>query len=902
MSVWSFEAAEIADGADIESRPIYFTPDIDDFLRFQKSPKRIISGLKGTGKTLFLKLISHHCRRLSGFTCIPTNQLTERLYSIDYDFSGERAKAWVSIERWKHVWRTVLAALVLKAVKQDVGPTLRLLFPDELGLSVGAHLTAAVRSRAVSQPQFQELFPDTLDAAIQRISQPVALFLDNIDEALARHSGYDLYRDSIERQTQLGTHSYGLWLAAQIGFVLATRELSARNEHLKLFGTIRTEALRDNPTPTAFNTQSFVLDLRYAPADLREIFKTKLRQLQKTFPQAFPRPNETDPIKAFFLDDRIEHQSVTDVQRRPFQEDVFEYLRRHTRGRPRELDFIGHRLQMIRAESRSAQAIRECVRDLSYQFFGYARNEAVPYWNPKVDELLEKIPSNFVVRRDAERIATRLPDGGDARGLWDALYQNGLCGAVVKVHPEGMVQRFCKHDSGADLSAADFHSAGTWVLHPCVNIATRPRRNRYRPYGWSVAGHAYPFSRPPRRRRHVHVLVGAGKLGFGLVVPALLADDGTRVLVVARASDTWRPLLEPRPSKNRSLEVRYFAASGQPARDFSVGLRVFSDASSGWLEDLRREMRRNRCVLLVMSDDASLSTALALGDSIGVSVGPKELPTVAARIAAARLRGVPVLAYENDAEGMQLAAATLARGGITMVPTVVDRICVERTVRPEVVAVRAESYGSITALAPPGLLASLPPAFQQELPGVLRAVTDPTQFAFVREKKKRLVNSMHAAAAALVHRALMEVGAKPETANDLLLGLLTKNMDIDSQLVGVQDLMILAVLGTLPAERLAREDLYRLIRELNDYGDLARKRMEGPDAPSRVLRMDPRSLASKYERLFADVCELALQALRHEQVRAALPMDEREIVARLNALAETFMRLVARADRQQPQG
>ncbi len=253
MSIWTFEAAEIADTDDIASRPIYRTSDISEFLSFERSQKRIICGLKGTGKTLFLKLTSYHYRRMSGFTFVPATQLTERLYSIDHDFSGERAVMWASHERWKHVWRTVLAVVVLRALRQELHAEVNELFPESLGTSVGAHLSRALKTRAGGSRLFQDMFPNRLDAAVQRISQPVAVFVDNIDEAFARHAGYDLYNQSVRVDRQSGSHSYDIWLAAQLGFILAVRELSSRNSHLKLFGTVRSEAIRDNPTQTAFN-------------------------------------------------------------------------------------------------------------------------------------------------------------------------------------------------------------------------------------------------------------------------------------------------------------------------------------------------------------------------------------------------------------------------------------------------------------------------------------------------------------------------------------------------------------------------------------------------------------------------------------------------------------------------
>ena len=255
MDVWNFEAAQITDKQDVESRPIYLTPAIKEFLRFQdqRTQLRVISGLKGTGKTLFLKLISHYYRHhLGGVILIPAGALTERLGSIDYDFSSEKAKAWASHERWAYVWRTVLSTVILKAVGHELPAQLMKVFPDTLKLSIGAHLSAAIRCRAANTADFQEFYQSMLDAPIQGISTPVALFLDNIDEALGRHVGYDLYCSQSGSQPQSGTHSYDLWVAAQLGFVSAARELTSRNAHLKLYGTVRAEAIRGNRMATAF--------------------------------------------------------------------------------------------------------------------------------------------------------------------------------------------------------------------------------------------------------------------------------------------------------------------------------------------------------------------------------------------------------------------------------------------------------------------------------------------------------------------------------------------------------------------------------------------------------------------------------------------------------------------------
>lgn len=898
MSVWSFEAGDITD-RDLGTCPIYRTPAIDEFLYFERSQKRIISGLKGTGKTLFLKLISKHYRELGGFTLIPATQLTERLYSIDYDFSSDKARAWASHERWKHVWRTVLSVVILKAVKKHIPSSILDIFPESLELSIGGHLSAAIKSREVNDPKFQELFPGMLDSSIQGINQPVALFLDNIDEAFARHSGHDLYIYSTKPQPQLGTHLYDIWIAAQLGFILTIRELSDRNDHLKLFGTVRTEAIRDNPTPTAFNIQAMVLDLSYTPLELRGIFHTKLEKLLSISKDYFPHPSESDPIKAFFPSDTIEHPTVIKDNGETYREDIFDYLRRHTRGRPRELDFIGYGLQMIPPGLRDLESIRELVRDLSQKFFQYAKNEAVPFWDRRLDTLLDNITSNFIERQKAEKIANRYFDEKTSHELWGALYSNGLCGAVVNEYPTKMVQRFSKHEGFAELTEQDFRAARIWVMHPCVNIATRPRRLRYVPNPRNVAGHGYEYEQLGSKS-HLHVLVGAGKLGLGLVVPMILGDRRTKILIAARMSDEWQPLLDGNGKEKHALWIKYFNKPEQKSNDFIVNVKVITDNTLTWQKELRTGLRTNRCTLFLSSNDTALQLAISLGDSVGTSVGKDNLDNVATIIAGTQCKAKVVLGFENDNEALERARKILGLKGMTLAPVVVDRICAEREIGKEAIVVKAEPYGLLSTWVERSKKRFLPPVFLGNGINGVRFVADKDEFDFIREKKRRLVNSLHAAASALVQGALLGVGAKSETADDYILGLIASNMDISTELMAVKQLMILCVLEKLfEKKNISGLELQDMIHTLNDYGEQAIERILcQPDSPSRVMKISPQSLSDKYDRLFSDVGELARKALKRKDIKDVFQISEAEVLARVSALNQTFVYLFTEACRK----
>ncbi len=622
-------------------------------------------------------------------------------------------------------------------------------------------------------------------------------------------------------------------------------------------------------------------------------------ELRGTFPDAFRDQTNDNPIPAFLGTATLDHSTVVDVNGRPYQEDVFEYLRRHTRGRPRELDLLGHELQMIPANWRTPEAIRDLVQGLSHRFFKFAKNEAVPFWDPMLDDLLHRVPSNFMARSAAEDM-TKKAFGPDAiRTLWGALYTNGLSGAVIKTHPNKLVQRFANHDRVAELNEEDFRSSSIWVLHPCVNIATLARRLKYRPNKHNVAGHEYRFILTPKPvKNHVHVLVGAGRLGLGLVAPMILATPRTRLVVASRHSDSWAPLLSRlRPTDPVPLQVRFPKPSGtKPADVFTTGMRFVTDGYPGWEKELRKAIQQSRCVMCLYSEEDSLKEIVSIGDSIGVSVGAKALEPVVSAIAGCNAKAKIVIAYENDEQAVDRAARVLMPAGLTLVPTVVDRICVSREIGRESVVVKAEEYGHITAFVQTRHIKSLPPMFLDERQSSVRFVTNQSDFEYERTRKRRLVNSMHSAAAALVQVALKDSGAKPETANDMLLGLIANNMDIHSQLVGLKELMILSVLGTMDPDRLRGAQLQELISELNTYADESLMRiMNGTDAPSRVLQLTSEALAKKYRTLFEGVPELVERALRSEAVAAALPMPAAAVKARLGLLDTAFARLFSAA-------
>merc|ERR550532_639182 len=191
-----------------------------------------------------------------------------------------------------------------------------------------------------------------------------------------------------------------------------------------------------------------------------------------------------------------------------------------------------------------------------------------------------------------------------------------------------------------------------------------------------------------------HLHVGAGRLGLGLVLPAIV-ESGRRFALVQRNSDTWAAA-----AAAGRVEVRV------------NGLAVASLRVAVSAEDVEEALAEGEQALLVLSEKPEALRALALrAESCSCAVGGKALvaalaPVLRALEAAAverRERTLPPLyCCENDHE----AVAELARAaseGLELVPVLVDRVCSGRELRGDgSVDVFAEPYRGDLVVPPAG--------------------------------------------------------------------------------------------------------------------------------------------------------------------------------------------------------
>jgi len=241
----------------------------------------------------------------------------------------------------------------------------------------------------------------------------------------------------------------------------------------------------------------------------------------------------------------------------------------------------------------------------------------------------------------------------------------------------------------------------------------------------------------------IHLHVGAGRLGLGLVLPAIMVS-GRPVAIVQRPSEAWNhALLKGRVKIHVNEEV-------------VADLRVVTS-----LRDVDEALNAQEQAMLVLSEDqAVLCSLVARVASYSCAIGGKDLSGALSPIIQAieqvhtdaidkskALDGlappvVPLYACENDHEAVEKLGEALA-GRIEVVPVLVDRVCTAREMNKDgSVHVSTEAYTGDLVLTPPSDVAALRPP----LPFAGEQVKQPQTAegaAFLHRKKILSVNGTH---------------------------------------------------------------------------------------------------------------------------------------------------------------
>jgi class 3 adenylate cyclase len=465
MRAWTVDADDIRVAEDFDESLLHRTPEIEGFLSPDRDDKFIVIGTKGFGKTLLLKAKRVLLQREGNATCLPSGNLLDK--PIGDKIFGREAIALLSTSPlpWSKLWLSAIALAVLKHVGAhkdlEVGAKLAGLAADAQLHSVIDHF---VRLLDFTPSELQRAANDTdghLVPRLRALNAPLALFIDGIDEYFNKH-----VEDGPSSPSVTGELSPNVWYFSQLGLVEVAYQLRRINHHLKIFAAIRKEAYARLPQRTAMAQQyrGSAVDIVYSPESLHEIFVNNVRLVRS---EHMVRPDlaRSRPLEAFFG-----RTSVVDTATRE-EEDMFEYVCRHTLLRPRDLMTIGERLAALRPderrnEYRMKEAIHHSATEIAHEYLA----EIAPYVaGLEPEAVFQNLPGHVISRAEAEAIIGSGAREGVGTDPLSSLYRVGLLGYVQHDRVRGeWRQRFLRPGEATLETEGVLPRSPHYLVHPVL--------------------------------------------------------------------------------------------------------------------------------------------------------------------------------------------------------------------------------------------------------------------------------------------------------------------------------------------------------------------------------------------------------------------------------------------------
>jgi len=464
---WELDGASIP----LELMPLvaYRNGPIHTFLS-SENQKRVLTGSKGMGKTLLLTL-----KRAQAFESYGGGGDTDhaavsfiprsRPYLDFMENLPDLSRGWMEAlegDVGEAVWSL---AFRLSVITHDPS-ALALLeptdFPGELRYwlvekraPTPTCLCHVLLGLTIKQfKAFHASMGARISHAFRDVQRPVFVFVDKVDQAC----------DSFSRAA---------WVNFQGGLLMAAYNAGVANSHVKAFATIRQEALSNFENSHLQNARDVVTELSYGEGDLVKL----LDHLAKVY------------VNGKSFKDFLGREKFVNNQA-GCEEDSFQYIRRHTLGRPRDMVAIAEDLSQLgpkithdafklSANSSGARIAREIFAELIpfLDCLGTADERA---------EFFRLLPHNILRKEHLESICTKLngfdittsPDGAYKHPFCE-LYTCGLLGILREDDAGQVTQRFRQpHDEfprGTSLS----EQSDYYLLHPSLMTSIQHHNPKY---------------------------------------------------------------------------------------------------------------------------------------------------------------------------------------------------------------------------------------------------------------------------------------------------------------------------------------------------------------------------------------------------------------------------------------
>lgn len=485
-SPWNLDAFRYFSGDEAENHLLVNQP-IREFLT--RIDKFFLIGAKGLGKTLFLRYKSHNYLNEYGDS-IKFNasqaQLTENLDIHANTFAKEELLKFQHESLWSLLWQLALWTMVFRICKEPINPKLDRIIDHASSLSP---ILARLLNNRKNIGLYKEFLTEYQDKR-HLIQSGVMLFIDDVDQALHNFLRVDHPSDGYyegERNPSVET-----WISAQMGLIGAIYNMSRQNTHIKIYATIRREAFEGYDGELKINYEQHAVKLSYNKEEIKEIF---LKNIQLIDNQLLINKTSNNPFERFLGFENMPHGFATDANGLKRDENVFDFIYRHTYGRPREIVKMGYEIYSIVTNNyytkfsheERIKEIRAKVNRESHDLFLQYCQEIIPFFS--IDELsgfVDRINGNVITKEELSKINQQTL----------RLYINlGLVGYTrSENHKATLIQEF-RPPAIYNYRVQDTLPDSEYFL---VHSSLDTTLLRHHPYGqfynkYNIIGNGYPF-------------------------------------------------------------------------------------------------------------------------------------------------------------------------------------------------------------------------------------------------------------------------------------------------------------------------------------------------------------------------------------------------------------------------
>jgi hypothetical protein len=517
MHIWH-EDADSFTGDDDFSNIVLRNKIVETYL----SDTRIlgIAAIKGQGKTFLIKAKRKKLQNTkegkdesTSVTCYPKGSLVDTLIS-PINFNHKIKGLLKEYETWVSLWQFSIAAAIINSDEFSI------LYNDSDFQSFSEVANFHFNRTKIGKventkniydqkakpsvifnrllhldvSELRQILKDTTSAMqlLGKVSNGVYFFIDKVDQAFAGN----IYKIKSEGNDDLAPNA-SYWQYCQYALANAAYNLLSVNPHIKIFYTIRSEAIVGSSKlakNTDRNIKDLLIELSYSKDDMHDMFDLYVKH-EKDENLYDSNLKNSNAEKALFGFEKVPHALVKDKQKNHIEETSFDYLYRHSLLRPCDLMSLCKKIYLSDLRKLNVERFKNIINKKSVEILEQYLSEVEPFIDmtqQELNQLLNKINTNIFSYEYEGHVCERYnTELGNISGCnkdciscnnihpFSILYNIGILGYLrddgLKTHQQ------CFSSIGnieVDLNERPYiRNSDLFFLHPALCDKTRKARN-----------------------------------------------------------------------------------------------------------------------------------------------------------------------------------------------------------------------------------------------------------------------------------------------------------------------------------------------------------------------------------------------------------------------------------------